>query len=406
MEFGIIIAVIIAIIVVAFIWYNVATSYNVKVAEALHAFILAAVPYKMLVGIRFVVETNNKKIKTWDEEHTKDYIINSNIRQIVEALELFNDLEVWWQGSMPKVREAVLSRMRFLASNMMLFGNRFTYRVTIDLERLVSTYNPKTMKFSLKTYTHHSNTTHYNPNTGNWWGDASPDKTTFSAMLSPSELLARIDILAKYGFQMTEYQYKCEDQRKLMTIELRQKIIERDKGICQHCKKKCLPGDLEIDHIQPVSKGGKTLASNLQVLCMRCNRTKSNKFLGEIKDEYGSHLFSFEGEKFRPIIEKVVTQTPKPATKSIPQVVKVLYGNGVKVGKFVKIHYMGDNMEESYQIVESWDADSNYKCISASSPIGSALLGNRENDIVVATTPSGKVKMRIMKISEKEIDGE
>jgi 5-methylcytosine-specific restriction endonuclease McrA len=34
---------------------------------------------------------------------------------------------------------------------------------------------------------------------------------------------------------------------------------------------------LQIDHKVPVSKGGKTVRSNLQVLCSKCNGSKSNK---------------------------------------------------------------------------------------------------------------------------------
>ena len=34
---------------------------------------------------------------------------------------------------------------------------------------------------------------------------------------------------------------------------------------------------LHIDHIIPVSKGGKTVESNLQVLCSKCNGRKSSK---------------------------------------------------------------------------------------------------------------------------------
>jgi 5-methylcytosine-specific restriction endonuclease McrA len=34
---------------------------------------------------------------------------------------------------------------------------------------------------------------------------------------------------------------------------------------------------LEVDHIKPVSKGGLSIETNLQTLCWRCNRTKSNK---------------------------------------------------------------------------------------------------------------------------------
>ncbi len=35
----------------------------------------------------------------------------------------------------------------------------------------------------------------------------------------------------------------------------------------------------QIDHIIPVSKGGKTTLSNLQVLCANCNREKSDKII-------------------------------------------------------------------------------------------------------------------------------
>jgi 5-methylcytosine-specific restriction endonuclease McrA len=34
---------------------------------------------------------------------------------------------------------------------------------------------------------------------------------------------------------------------------------------------------LEIDHIVPESKGGYTIEENLQTLCWKCNRAKSDK---------------------------------------------------------------------------------------------------------------------------------
>ena len=36
---------------------------------------------------------------------------------------------------------------------------------------------------------------------------------------------------------------------------------------------------LEIDHIIPVSKGGLTVVDNLQTLCWKCNRAKSDKIV-------------------------------------------------------------------------------------------------------------------------------
>ena len=36
-------------------------------------------------------------------------------------------------------------------------------------------------------------------------------------------------------------------------------------------------GDMEADHIDPWSEGGKTTAENCQMLCRPCNRRKSGK---------------------------------------------------------------------------------------------------------------------------------
>ena len=67
-----------------------------------------------------------------------------------------------------------------------------------------------------------------------------------------------------------------------MTNNLREQIKRRDeyKCICCGASLKDEPHLLlEIDHIIPVSKGGKTVPENLQTLCWRCNRSKSNKLV-------------------------------------------------------------------------------------------------------------------------------
>ena len=48
--------------------------------------------------------------------------------------------------------------------------------------------------------------------------------------------------------------------------------------ICAHCGKKSPHrGLFQIDHITPMSKGGKTVSDNLQLLCRTCNMKKGNK---------------------------------------------------------------------------------------------------------------------------------
>ena len=57
---------------------------------------------------------------------------------------------------------------------------------------------------------------------------------------------------------------------------MRAAVLVRDGARCRKCRRAI---NLEMDHIVPVSKGGKTEESNLQILCRRCNRAKSRKLV-------------------------------------------------------------------------------------------------------------------------------
>lgn len=84
--------------------------------------------------------------------------------------------------------------------------------------------------------------------------------------------------LEEIGFETTLKEYHSKNQRKLMTKQLRDSIAKRDNYTCQICGK-YMPDSvgLQIDHIIPVAKGGKSIPSNLQVLCSKCNGSKSDK---------------------------------------------------------------------------------------------------------------------------------
>lgn len=74
----------------------------------------------------------------------------------------------------------------------------------------------------------------------------------------------------------------AKEQRALMTKKLRTFIKTRDNYTCCTCGNSVHVEPnllLEIDHIIPVSKGGQTAEENLQTLCWKCNRAKSNKIL-------------------------------------------------------------------------------------------------------------------------------
>lgn len=74
----------------------------------------------------------------------------------------------------------------------------------------------------------------------------------------------------------------AKEQRTLMTKKLREFIKNRDDFTCRFCGNSVQKEPnllLEIDHIIPISKGGFTREDNLQTLCWKCNRAKSNKIM-------------------------------------------------------------------------------------------------------------------------------
>lgn len=57
---------------------------------------------------------------------------------------------------------------------------------------------------------------------------------------------------------------------------MRFEVFKRDNFECQYCGARPPKVPLEIDHIVPVSKNGKTTKDNLITACFDCNRGKSN----------------------------------------------------------------------------------------------------------------------------------
>lgn len=79
------------------------------------------------------------------------------------------------------------------------------------------------------------------------------------------------------------YEYvlsNCEKERCLsirtFTDKDKRKKYEMQNGICPICGKHHEIEEMEGDHIVAWSKGGKTTIDNLQMLCKKCNREKSN----------------------------------------------------------------------------------------------------------------------------------
>lgn len=70
----------------------------------------------------------------------------------------------------------------------------------------------------------------------------------------------------------------CRVERGRVSNKMRFAIYERDGYRCCNCGRGEGSDDLEIDHIKPIAKGGKSTFDNLQTLCKRCNKEKGDSY--------------------------------------------------------------------------------------------------------------------------------
>lgn len=71
-------------------------------------------------------------------------------------------------------------------------------------------------------------------------------------------------------------------ERVQLTKKQRFNVFKRDSFTCQYCGSTPPKVVLEVDHINPVSRGGKNSVDNLITACFDCNRGKAAGLLSEI----------------------------------------------------------------------------------------------------------------------------
>jgi len=93
-----------------------------------------------------------------------------------------------------------------------------------------------------------------------------------------TELMLDEDVTNKKGI----YEYLIDGKEKYLNVRvftdnMKRESYERQKGICIKCNEHFEITEMEGDHIKPWHEGGKTIATNCQMLCKACNRAKSGK---------------------------------------------------------------------------------------------------------------------------------
>lgn len=129
-------------------------------------------------------------------------------------------------------------------------------------------------------------------------------KLAFRLRVSEAEVENILDDLVEHGFLVeTEASEQAERGATLaqrtaksngfgsrhISDKVKRAVWERDGGKCAKCSSS---DDIEYDHVVPVSKGGNSDNSNLQLLCRPCNRSKRVAIA-----THAQALRSLEGEK-------------------------------------------------------------------------------------------------------------
>jgi hypothetical protein len=73
----------------------------------------------------------------------------------------------------------------------------------------------------------------------------------------------------------------CFSQTRYISETTKKVVFTRDGGKCKCCGSSL---SLEYDHITPYSCGGSGEVSNIQLLCQKCNRSKSNSCYCKVHD--------------------------------------------------------------------------------------------------------------------------
>jgi transcription elongation factor GreA len=123
------------------------------------------------------------------------------------------------------------------------------------------------------------------------------------------------------------------------------------------------------------------------------NRLRSAIQMGDLSENADYHA----AKEYQAFLEGKIQELEFVLKKAV--IIEELEANRgiVTIGTKVTIQE-ADYPPETYFLVGAMEADPKNGRISNESPIGTALLGGQEGDEVIAETPAGQVRLKIIKI--------
>lgn len=85
----------------------------------------------------------------------------------------------------------------------------------------------------------------------------------------------------------------CKKTKRIVIPKTTRDIVyENGHGICAICGRPVMKNNFTIDHIIPLSRGGKNKISNYQIACSDCNRLKGGRMDNELTKSLASILYN------------------------------------------------------------------------------------------------------------------
>lgn len=98
---------------------------------------------------------------------------------------------------------------------------------------------------------------------------------------------ARYPTIAQYHLQTTARtrarRLGCKIGRRKPMLKVYRRAVHAKVLLCYWCKSVTFPGERQVDHKEPLAKGGAHVSGNLCITCVDCNLSKGDKSPAEFR---------------------------------------------------------------------------------------------------------------------------
>lgn len=134
-------------------------------------------------------------------------------------------------------------------------------------------------------------------------------------------------------------------QGTLWGYQVREYLLEKWSRECTYCGKKDVP--LQIEHIQPKSKGGSNRVSNLCLACEKCNQKKGNKQVEEFLRKKPEQIQKIKSQSRKPLQEATVVNATR---NKLVKVLRLLLPTKTATGAQTKYNRIKLNLDKQHWI--------------------------------------------------------